>query len=85
MNAITITIIIAIIGVAAIFLAEIVERSGATFGTATDFDGLTIVKGVVCLIPVILAFLRMEPTYLWAIPMIFIVKIILTAIFKKKA
>ena len=71
-----------VIGLALIFLAEMLERHYAGFGQR-DHEGLTIVKWTVVFIPVLAAALRMMPELAIASAVILVGKIIISATMKR--
>jgi hypothetical protein len=82
-NAIIVSLF-SVIGLAIIFLAEMVERHYAGFGQR-DHDGLVIVKWCVVCVPLIAAALRLSPELALATPVIFVGKIIISATLKRFA
>lgn len=82
-NAIIVSLF-SVIGLAIIFLAEMVERHYAGFGQR-DHEGLMIVKWCVVCVPLIAAALRLSPELALAAPVIFVGKIIISVTFKRFA
>jgi uracil phosphoribosyltransferase len=84
MSSTIIVSIFSIIGLAIIFLAEMVERHYAGFGQR-DHEGLAIVKWCVVAVPLLAAALRMMPELAYATPIIFVGKIAITATLRRFA